>query len=136
MNALIVDDEKPARDELRYLLRQHPDIRIVAEADSLYHARKALKEHQIGLVFLDIHMCGEDGFEVLPSLPPGARVIIVSADDSQALRAIRSNVVDYILKPVERQALAEALLRLNPASRPAAAPAVPPKSDSAPTRPR
>jgi len=109
MNALIVDDEDPARVELRFLLRSHPQVRVVAEAATLGQAREALARHRIDIVFLDIHLLGEDGLDLGPELPASARVVVVTGDDAQRTRAARLGKVDFLLKPVEPAALASAL---------------------------
>jgi len=112
MKALIVDDESPACAELRFMLRAHPDIQVVADASTLEVARTLVSRHKPEVVFLDINLLGEDGFDLVPDVPPATRIIFVTADDRHAIRAFRVNALDYLLKPVESKALADAVRRL------------------------
>lgn len=114
MNVMIVDDEKLARDEMRYLLEDEPDIRVVCEAGSGSEALKMLDENDIDLVFLDIQMPEMDGFQVVQSLlqrPDTPLVIFATAYDNYAIRAFEVNALDYLLKPVEKDRLKKALER-------------------------
>ena len=121
--ALIVDDERLARRELAYLLREHPEIEIVAEAGSVAEAVAAIERTQPDLVFLDIQMPGESGFELFERARLAARVIFVTAHDQFALRAFEVNALDYLMKPVHparlRQAIERLLGRDSPPARPA-----------------
>lgn len=112
LSALIVDDEAPARRELAFLLRAHPDIEVVAQVGKLAQAAAALAAHRPAVVFLDIHLMGESGFDFIPKIPPATRVVFVTADDTAAIRAFRVNALDYLLKPIDPAALAEAVARL------------------------
>jgi len=109
--ALLIDDEPPAREDLRRLLAAHPDIEIVGEAGSIAGARARLAQGDYDLVFLDVQLVGGNGFDVMGSVQPDARVIFVTAYDQHALRAFEVNALDYLLKPVRRDRLAEALRR-------------------------
>ncbi len=114
MHALIIDDERLAREELRALLRSHPRISLVGEAEDAHEARRKIQELQPDLLFLDVQMPEEDGFALLESLaPPVPRVVFVSAYDRFALRAFEVNALDYLLKPVDPQRLAVTLGRLD-----------------------
>jgi len=113
LRALIVDDEKPARDELLYLLGAHPDVET-AEAASAAQALAAIETAPPDLVFLDIHMPGQDGFAVLrqaQSLPRAPLFVFVTAFDQHAIEAFEQNAVDYLLKPVSAGRLAVSLDR-------------------------
>lgn len=110
--ALIVDDEAPARRELAFLLRAHPEIEVVAQVGKLAQAEFALRTLQPKVVFLDIHLLGENGFDLIPHVPATTRVVFVTADDRAAVRAFRVNALDYLLKPVAPDALAEAVRRV------------------------
>jgi two-component system LytT family response regulator len=130
MKALLVDDEPLARAEMRRLLRAHPEIEIIGEAGDADQARAAIKRHEPELIFLDIQMPEETGFDLLVSLGVGVpRVIFTTAFDRHAVRAFEFGALDYLVKPVEPERLALALARLRPSS-PATAPieadAVPP----------
>lgn len=112
MNALIVDDERHARDELSRLLKAFPEIHIVGEAANAREARERIKSLRPDLVFLDIQMPEETGFELLDSLGEEApRIIFTTAYDVYALRAFEFGAVDYLLKPIVPKRLALALRR-------------------------
>lgn len=125
MRALIIEDEAPARAALRGLLRDHPHITLAGEADTLEFARRRLGVGDYELVFLDVQLRGGTGFDLLPHVRPEARIIFVTAFDHYAARAFDVNALDYLLKPVRPQRLAEALRRLAtpPAEPPTALPA-------------
>lgn len=113
MNVLIVDDEKPARDELRLLLGAHPELKIVGEAASVDDAREAIASLRPHVIFLDINLRGHSGFDVLEALePPHPRVIFCTAYDEHAVRAFDVNALDYLMKPVHPERLAQAVVKL------------------------
>jgi two-component system LytT family response regulator len=121
MKALLVDDERLARNELRRLLAAFPHIKIVGEASTAEQARELIGATQPELVFLDVQMPGETGLELLESLePPAPRVIFTTAYDEFAVKAFELNALDYLLKPVDPARLSTALARLE--ERPAGAP--------------
>jgi two-component system LytT family response regulator len=122
LRALIVDDERLARAELRRLLSCHPEISVDGEAGDLAEAERAVAELDPDVVFLDIRMPGGTGFDLLDRVRPRGRVIFVTAYDAHALRAFEVNALDYLLKPVNPERLASALSRLAPRAAPAAAP--------------
>lgn len=109
MRCLIVDDERLARSELKRLLSKHPDLEVVGEAAEAEAARRAIAESRPDLLFLDIHMPGEDGFQLLESLDSAPAVIFTTAHDEHAIRAFEVNALDYLLKPLEEDRLAAAL---------------------------
>jgi two-component system, LytTR family, response regulator len=109
MNALVVDDSRLARTELRHLLRAFPEVTVVGEARHAEEARTLLRELQPDLLFLDIHMPGETGFELLASLETAPHVIFTTAYDEYALRAFEVNALDYLLKPIQEVRLTAAL---------------------------
>lgn len=113
--ALLIEDETTARLDLRNKLALHPDVTILAEAATVRSAREILARQDYDLVFLDIQLVGGSGFDVVPDVRPGARIIFVTAYDTHALRAFEVNALDYLLKPVLPVRLAEALRRLGPA---------------------
>ena len=113
MRALLVDDERLARAELRRLLAAHPDIEIAGEATDADSAREQIAALCPDLVFLDVQMPGEDGFTLLESLePPLPHVIFATAFDEFAVKAFEFNALDYLLKPVDPARLAAALAKL------------------------
>jgi len=114
IHALIVDDEAPARDELAYLLEDHPDVRA-RQASNAQEALAAIEGGDIVLVFQDIQMPGQDGFHVLAEAqkldhPPV--FVFVTAYDQHAIRAFEENAADYLLKPVSPGRLAKSLDRV------------------------
>jgi two-component system, LytTR family, response regulator len=125
LRAILIDDEPPARDILRALLAAHPDVVVMAEAGTLASAREALARNDYDLVFLDIQLRGGTGFDLVPHVRTGAKIIFVTAFDSHALRAFEVNALDYLLKPVAPQRLALALSRLTQSPEPSALPLTP-----------
>lgn len=118
MKALIVDDERLARLELRRLLAAHPEIAIVGEARNAEEALAQLTALEPDLLFLDIQMPGMNGFELLEKIEGDVpRVIFTTAYDEYAVRAFEVNALDYLLKPIAHERLARALARI-PAERP------------------
>ncbi len=127
MKALLIDDERLARNELRRLLAAHPDIEIVGEAVDVEDAAQKVAALKPGLLFLDVQMPGADGFSLLERLePPLPAVIFTTAYDEFAVKAFEFNALDYLLKPVDPNRLVAALERLRtrePAAGEGAAPA-------------
>lgn len=112
MKALLIDDERLARNQLRRLLAAHPQVEIVGEAGNADEARERIQELNPDLLFLDIQMPGETGFDLLESLePPRPRVIFTTAYDEFALKAFEVNALDYLLKPIDPARLATAIER-------------------------
>lgn len=112
LRALIVDDEYPARQELRFMLGEIDYVEIVGEATNANEALALIKALDYHLLFLDISMPGMSGLELgalIQDLPRSPHVIFVSAHDDHALKAFDVNAVDYILKPVEEKRLRRAV---------------------------
>jgi two-component system LytT family response regulator len=113
MNVLLIDDSRLARTELRHLLRAFPEVAVVGEARHADEARQRIQELQPDVLFLDIHMPGQTGFELLASLEgPAPHVIFTTAYDQYALKAFEVNALDYLLKPVSEPRLAAALEKI------------------------
>jgi two-component system LytT family response regulator len=113
MKALLVDDERLARNELRRLLAAFPEVQIVGEASQARQAREQIAALNPDLLFLDVQMPGETGIEFLGSLePPVPQVIFTTAYDEFAVKAFELNALDYLLKPVDPARLAAAVGRL------------------------
>lgn len=110
--AILIDDERLARNELRKLLQDYPEIEIVDEAANVDEAVKKIKEHTPDLIFLDIQMPGKTGFDLLHELEHTPDIIFTTAYDEYALRAFDVNALDYLLKPIEPKRLAEAIHKL------------------------
>lgn len=119
--ALLIDDEPSACDVLRALLADHAGVVVVGEVGTLAEARTRLAADDYDLVFLDIQLRGGTGFDLVPHVRPGARIIFVTAYDQHALRAFEINALDYLLKPVAPERLAASLARLAPENRTTAA---------------
>jgi two-component system, LytTR family, response regulator len=111
--AIIVDDERLARRELRSLLTVHPSIEIIGEAENVSQALELFRTTEPELIFLDIQMPGASGFELVEQLDRACHVIFVTAYDAHALRAFEVNALDYLLKPINPARLAAALTRLS-----------------------
>ena len=113
MKAILIDDERLARAELKRLLASHPEIEVVGEAANAKQAREQIQALRPSLVFLDVQMPGETGIELLEALePPAPEVIFTTAYDEFAVKAFELNALDYLLKPVDPGRLAAALVRL------------------------
>jgi len=113
LEALIVDDERLARKELRTLLAPHPEVSVVGEADSVAAALALLESERPDLVFLDIQLAGETGFDLLERVGPADfKTVFVTAFDAYAIRAFEVNALDYLLKPVNPARLKKAIDKL------------------------
>src|SRR5690606_17259058 len=112
MKAIIIDDERLARAELRKLLQEFPEIEIVDEASNAEEGVQKIESHNPDLVFLDIQMPGKTGFDMLSELDHAPHVIFTTAYDEYALKAFEVNSLDYLLKPVEPRRLADAMEKL------------------------
>jgi two-component system LytT family response regulator/two-component system response regulator LytT len=115
LNTLIVDDERPARDELSYLLKGFPEINVVGQGKNGLEAVSLIKEHNPDLVFLDVQMPGLDGFGVIKKLVAGKvrvpQIVFATAYDNYAVQAFEVNAVDYVLKPFDKGRIAKAIQR-------------------------
>ena len=109
IGALIVDDEELARHVIRELLTSHTEIKVLAECANGFEAVKAFAEHKPDLVFLDVQMPKLTGFDVLELIGENACVIFTTAYDQYAMCAFEVHAVDYLLKPIAKQRLEEAL---------------------------
>ena len=115
LRAIIVDDEAPARSELKFLLDELGSVDVVAEAASVREAIEKLKEYQCDVMFLDINMPEANGLQLANALqhlryPPA--VVFVTAYSEFALDAFKVNAIDYLVKPVESDRLAQAVARV------------------------
>ncbi len=114
LKGIIVDDEPNGRSVLGHLINLYcPDLTILASCASAEEARKSIEEHQPDLVFLDIEMPNENGFQLLKSLPEiNFHIIFVTAYDAYAIKAIKFNALDYILKPINVEELVNAVKKI------------------------
>jgi len=113
MRAIIIDDERLARTELKKLLQDFPEIEVVDEAANADEGIAKIDSLHPDLVFLDIQMPGKTGFEMLSELDRTPHVIFTTAYDEHALKAFEVNALDYLLKPIEPKRLADAVQKLN-----------------------
>ncbi len=115
INTIIVDDEKPAREELSFLLKGFPEINIIGQGKNGVEAVALIKEHSPDLVFLDVQMPGLDGFGVLKKLAERKikvpHVVFATAFDHYAVQAFDVNAVDYVLKPFDKARISKAIVR-------------------------
>jgi two-component system LytT family response regulator len=112
LKVILIDDERLARNELRRMLSEFSDVEIVGEAANASEGIEKIETLNPDLVFLDIQMPGKSGFDMLSQLEKAPHVIFVTAYDEYALKAFDVNALDYLMKPVEPQRLAEALLKV------------------------
>jgi two-component system, LytTR family, response regulator len=113
MKAILIDDERLARSELRRLLSAFPEIEIVGEAANATQARQLLEKVVPDLMFLDVQMPGETGMQLLETIEaPVPEVIFTTAYDEFAVKAFDLNALDYLLKPVDPVRLAAAIEKL------------------------
>ena len=115
INTVIVDDERPAREELLYLLKSFPEINVVALGKNGLEAVALIKEHDPDLVFLDVQMPGLDGFGVIKKLVERKlrmpQIVFATAYDHYAVQAFEVSAVDYLLKPFDKTRVAKAIER-------------------------
>jgi DNA-binding LytR/AlgR family response regulator len=113
LSAVIVDDEQLARDELAYLLKNIGDVEVVAQGKNGVEAVNLIREHNPDLLFLDVQMPGLDGFGVIKKLLDKKvhlpKIVFATAFDQYAVKAFEVNAVDYLLKPFDRQRVAQAV---------------------------
>ncbi|MGZ4836061.1 MAG: LytR/AlgR family response regulator transcription factor [Terriglobales bacterium] len=118
MKALIIDDERLARAELRRLLTSHPEIEIAGEACNGDEALALIGQMSPDLLLLDVQMPGMTGFDVLERLDDVPQVIFTTAYDAYAIKAFEVNALDYLMKPIAPARLATALAKVRPRSGP------------------
>ncbi len=109
MKALIIDDTRLARQELRFLLQKKREVEILDEAENVDEAIEKINKHKPDLLFLDIQMPGKDGFELLESLDEVPSVIFTTAYSEFAIKAFEYNALDYLKKPITEDRLEKAL---------------------------
>jgi two-component system LytT family response regulator len=112
MKAIIIDDERLARAELKKLLQEFPEVEVVDEAANADEGISKIESQHPDLIFLDIQMPGKTGFDMLSQLERTPQVIFTTAYDEFALKAFEVNALDYLLKPVEPKRLADAIQKL------------------------
>ena len=105
IRSIIIDDERPARKELIFLLKDFPEVEVVGEADNIADAIKLINQIKPELVFLDIQLSGENGFDLLEKVCVDFNIVFVTAFDEFAIKAFEVNASDYLLKPVDPERL-------------------------------
>lgn len=113
MRAIIIDDERLARTELKKLLQDFPEIEVIDEAANADEGISKIDSMRPELVFLDIQMPGKTGFDMLSELDRAPHVIFTTAYDEYAIKAFEVNALDYLLKPIEPKRLADAVQKLH-----------------------
>ncbi len=112
MNAIVVDDSRLARNELKRLIKDLDMIKIIGEASNAEEAREKIEAEKPDLIFLDIQMPGKSGFDLLQDLEYLPEVIFTTAYDEYAIQAFEFNALDYLLKPIHKDRLAGAIGKL------------------------
>ncbi len=112
MKAILIDDERLARQELKSLLASYPEIEVVGEASNAETAIESIKLLKPDVIFLDIQMPGKNGFQLLEEISGVPEVVFVTAYDEYAIRAFEVNALDYLLKPVQSNRLAETIKKI------------------------
>ena len=115
ISAVVIDDEKLARDELTFLLKNFPEIEVIGTADNGLQAIDLIERSEPDIAFLDVQMPGLDGMSVIRKLREDSdalpHFVLVTAFESYAIEAFRMEALDYLLKPVEKERLAETVSR-------------------------
>ena len=114
ISAIIVEDSRLARQELKELIKQHPEINIVGEAENVNDAIVLIENTQPQLLFLDINMPEKDGFQLLEALDEVPTVIFTTAYDEYAIKSFEYNAFDYLLKPISNDRFTKSINKLLP----------------------
>ena len=110
--AIIIDDERLARNELKKMVQEYPEIEVIGEAANADEAIGMIDELSPDVIFLDIQMPGKTGFDLLQELDKVPVVIFTTAHDEYALKAFEFNALDYLMKPIDPQRLGDAVHKL------------------------
>ena len=113
LNIAIIDDESLAREKLCAMLSSFSNVNIAGEAEDVNGAIELINSKEPECVLLDIHLAGESGFDVLEGISSKTKIIFVTAYDKYAIRAFEVNAFDYLMKPVKKKRLKEALDKLH-----------------------
>jgi len=119
LRVALIDDEPLARQRLRHLLKAHPGVTVIGEADGRDSALELLLRERTDAIFLDIEMPGASGFELLRDLERPPKAVIVTAHARHAIHAFEIEAIDCILKPVQPARFAQAVRRIESACLPA-----------------
>ena len=121
LRVALIDDERLARQAIRHMLAAHPRLQVIGEADSKESALALIQQEKPDGIFLDVHIPGGTGFDVLQALDAPPKVVMVTAHAEHAIQAFDIEAVDYLLKPVTPARFAQAVQRLQAACAPALA---------------
>lgn len=113
MKAIIIDDERLARQELKNLLAAYKEIEIIAECSDAIQAKEKINELKPDVIFCDIQMPGKTGLELVEEISGAVDVVFITAHDDHAIKAFELNAFDYLLKPIQPQRLAETIKKLS-----------------------
>ena len=113
IKTIIVEDSRLARNELKELIKMHPEIEIIGEAENVDAAYAMINDLNPQLIFLDINMPGKDGFELLEMLDNIPVIVFTTAFDEYAIKSFEYNALDYLLKPINQKRFADAVLKIN-----------------------
>ena len=106
---VIIDDERLAREEVKRALKAHPEFEIIGEANHVDEAKELIERTLPELIFLDIHMPGKSGFELLEELSSVPEVVFTTAYDQYAVKAFELNALDYLVKPLREERFAKTM---------------------------
>ncbi|MDR6560917.1 MULTISPECIES: response regulator [unclassified Arcicella] len=112
IKTILVDDERLARQELKYLLQDYQDIQIIDEAENVDDAIEKIHRLQPDLIFLDIEMPEKNGFDLLDELEFIPKIVFVTAYNQYAIQAFESEAMDYLLKPMKAERLARTIEKI------------------------
>lgn len=110
---VVIDDERPARDDLKHIMMPWPDVEVVGEAATIEEAVKVVARARPDVLLLDIQLHKRTGFELLSALEADVKVVFVTAFSEYAVRAFEVSAIDYLLKPVDAERLRRALYRVD-----------------------
>lgn len=113
MKAIIIDDERLARQELKNLLAIHKEVEVIAECSDATQAKEKINELKPDIIFCDIQMPGKSGLELVEEISATVDVVFITAHDEHAIKAFELNAFDYLLKPVQADRLAETIKKLS-----------------------
>jgi len=116
LNSIIIDDERPARKEMSFLLKDIPGVELIGEADGIEKAIELIEQLKPDLIFLDIQLSGENGFDLLEKVCVNFEIVFVTAYDQYAIKAFEVNASDYLLKPVDPERLEKTIKRIQEGS--------------------
>jgi two-component system LytT family response regulator len=109
IKVIIIDDERPSREELKRAIAGYPDLEVTGEAKNADEAKKLIEAQHPDLVFLDIQMPEGSGFDLLESLEEVPEVIFITAFDQYAVQAFEINALDYLMKPIRQERFTKAV---------------------------